>query len=430
MGAHDVTEELRDSSPPWLATLSWYFDATIRLVLLVYVATLPFKKLLVVERHGYLVLLGLLVVWCLARRRFFYKKTPYDLWLLSFVLWVGITIPFAAFPSYSFKEYGKLLQGMTVLYAVVWFLADARSRKVLLLILGTSLFLVSAYGLTQFNPANSQAVISSFPAEVWLTTFLVMTLPYALAAAYGDHSNRVKGVGMILSATTAACLLSTQSRAGLIALVTELAVMAWVMRTVLAKWTAGAVTFGLVLVVLLAVWLKSPVPAGQQPAVQSSIPVKTGLASIVHRFDIWKFTLSEIGEHWLVGVGYGGQTYSMLYGDDAETVVPGHAAVKAQGAHNILLYLALHVGVAGMALFLGFYVSLVRTTMNGYRRATDKFSRLVLAGTVGSMIGLFVRLQFDQMLVGTLAVFFWVLVGMSILALPSCGDHGDAAVSS
>lgn len=418
------------SSSPQPVTLSWYFDATIRLVLLVYVATLPFKKLLVVERHGFLVLLALLVIWCASRRRFFYRKTPYDLWLLAFVLWVGLTIPFAAYPSYSFKEYGKLLQGMTVLYAVVWFLADARSRKILLLVPGTSLLIVSSYGLTQFNIANPQAVVSTFPAEVWLTTFLVMTLPYALAAAYGDHSSDARWIGAVLSVTAAACLLSTQSRAGLIALVTEFVAMAWVMRTALAKWTAGVVTLGLVLVVLLAVWLKPPVPVGEQQAVQSSIPVRTGLATIVHRFDIWKFTLSEIGEHWLVGVGYGGQTYSMLYGDDAETVVPGHAAVKAQGAHNILLYLALHVGVAGMALFLGFYVSMVRTTMNGYRTATDRFSRLVLAGTVGSMIGLFVRLQFDQMLVGALAVFFWMLVGMSILALPSRDDREDEAVSS
>jgi O-antigen ligase len=418
------------SSSPWVGTLSWYFDATIRLVLLVYVATLPFKKLLVVERHGFLVLIGLLVVWCVARKRFFYRRTPYDLWLLAFVLWVGLTIPFAAFPSYSFKEYGKLLQGMTVLYAVVWFLADGQSRKTLLLVLGTSLFLVSAYGLTQFNVANPQAIVSSFPAEVWLTTFLVMTLPYALAAAYGDHVSGMRWSGAVLSVTATACLLSTQSRAGLIALATELAVMAWVMRTALAKWTAGAVTLGLVLVVLLAVWLKSPGSAGTQPAVQSSIPVKTGVATIVHRLDIWKFTLSEIGEHWLVGVGYGGQTYSMLYGDDAETVAPGHAAVKAQGAHNILLYLALHVGVAGMALFLGFYVSLVRTTAKAYRAATDGWSRLVLAGTVGSMVGLFVRLQFDQMLVGALAVLFWVLVGMSILALPPWDSHGGESVPS
>lgn len=423
-----MTEEARGSSPPWVGTLSSYFDATIRLVLLVYVATLPFKKLLVVERHGFLVLMGLLVVWCVTRQRFFYRRTPYDLWLLAFVLWVGLTIPFAAFPSYSLKEYGKLLQGMTVLYAVVWFLADGQSRKALLLVLGTSLFLVSAYGLTQFNIANPQAIVSSFPAEVWLTTFVVMTLPYALAAAYGDHVSGTRWVGAVLSVTAIACLLSTQSRAGLIALVTELAVMAWVMRTALAKWTAGAVTFGLLLVVLLAVWLKSPGSAGTQPAVQSSIPVKTGVATIVHRLDIWRFTLSEIGEHWLVGVGYGGQAYAMLYGDDAETVAPGHAAVKAQGAHNILLYLALHVGVAGMALFLGFYVSLVRTTTKAYRTARDGLSRLVLAGTVGSMIGLFVRLQFDQMLVGALAVLFWVLVGMSILALPPWDNHGGEAV--
>jgi len=410
--------------------VSAYLDAAIRAVLFVYIAALPFKGLLFVERNGFLMLLVLLLVWCLYHGQFFLRKTPYDLMLLSFVLWVGFTIPFAAFPSYSLKEYGKLLQWMVVLYAVIHFLGDVRYRRGLLLVVGGSLLFVSANGLTQFNLTNPQAIVSFFPSEVWLTTYLVMTIPFCLAAAFGENPPRVKGSGAVLSVLSVACLLSTQSRAGLIALMTELVAMAWLVRTAFAKWVAGLVALSLVAAVIIAIAVKSPSISGEYPQAQSSIPVKTGVATIVHRLDIWRFTLSEIAKHWTVGIGYGGQTYSLLYAQESETVEPGHLSVKDKGTHNILLYLALHVGLAGMAVFLWFYFSVIRTTIQEHWKAVDWKSKMVLAGSTGSMIGLFVRLQFDQMLVGSLAIMFWVLLAMAVAHYPSLQSRTTATVEN
>src|SRR5262247_1804134 len=105
-----------------------YFDTLVRVVLGIYIAVLPFKSLLVLERNGFLLLLGLLVVWCAVNRRLFYSRTPYDLPLLALVIWVGLTIPFAVSPFYSLKEYGKLFQHMVVFYAVVYFFRGLRHR--------------------------------------------------------------------------------------------------------------------------------------------------------------------------------------------------------------------------------------------------------------------------------------------------------------
>ena len=150
-----------------------HFDTLIRMVLAVYIAVLPFKSLLVVERNGFIVLLGLLVVWCAINRRLFYSRTAYDALLLAFVIWVGLTIPFSLAPSYSVKEYGKLLQQMVVFYAVIYFFKGLLYRQVLLGLIGIMTVLVAGYGLSQFNLKNPQAVVSFLPAEVWLTTFLV-----------------------------------------------------------------------------------------------------------------------------------------------------------------------------------------------------------------------------------------------------------------
>ena len=396
-----------------------YFDTLIRVVLAVFIAVLPFKSLLIVERNGFILLLGLLVVWCVINRRLFYSRTPYDFLLLSFVVWVGLTIPFSVAPSYSVKEYGKLLQHMVVFYAVIYFFKELLYRQVLLGLVGIMTILVAGYGLTQFNIENPQAVTSFLPAEVWLTTFLVMVIPFWLAVALGEGSLGIRAGSAFVVGMMTVCLLATQSRAGLIAFVGEFLVMAWFIRSVSAKIVAALATVCVIAAVLVVINASTIPVAGLSDDITTSLPLKRGFDSVIHRIDIWGFTLSEVTKHWLVGIGYGGQSYLLLYGQNQEVVMSGHQAVTDQGTHNIFLYLALHVGIPGMLLFGWFVVLVVLTTAGEYRQAHDWLSKAVLAGSVISVVGLILRLQFDQMLVGSLAVLFWVLLAMAVLSYPS-----------
>ena len=402
-----------------------HFDTLIRMVLAVYIAVLPFKSLLVVERNGFIVLLVLLVVWCVINRRLFYSRTAYDALLLAFVIWVGLTIPFSLAPSYSVKEYGKLLQQMVVFYAVIYFFKGLLYRQVLLGLIGIMTVLVAGYGLSQFNLKNPQAVVSFLPAEVWLTTFLVMVIPFGLALALGEGPSEIRAGSAIVVGMMTACLLATQSRAGLVALVGEFWVIVWFIRSTSAKVVAGLATV-CVIAAVVAVFNSSPTPAaGLGNDITSVLPIKKDVASVIHRFDIWWFALAEIAKHWLVGIGYGSQSYFLLYGQDQEVVIPGHAAVTNQGTHNIFLYLALHVGLPGMVLFGWFFVRVVLRTAEEIQQAHDWLSKAVLVGSIVSVTGLMLRLQFDQMLVGSLAVLFWVLLAMAVLSYPSYNRAAD-----
>jgi O-antigen ligase len=396
-----------------------YFDTLVRVVLAVYIAVLPFKSLLVVERNGFILLLGLLIVWCVMNRRLFYSRTPYDLPLIAFVLWVGLTIPFSMSPSYSVKEYGKLLQHMVVFYAVIYFFKGLLYRQVLLGLVGIMALLVAGYGLSQVNLENPQAVVSFFPAEVWLTTFLIMLIPFGLAVALGEGPSEIRAGGVLLAGMMTVCLLATQSRAGLVALVGELWVMVWFIRSVPAKIVSVLATVCVAAAVIVVFNTSTTSTVGLANDVSNVLPIKKGVRSIVHRLDIWWFTLSEIAKHWLVGIGYGSQSYLQVYGQDHEVVTPGHYPVTPAGTHNIFLYLALHVGIPGMLLFGWFFIRVVRMTSEEYRKAHDWLSRAVLVGSVVSVVGLILRLQFDQMLVGSLAVLFWVLLAMAVLSYPS-----------
>ena len=402
-----------------------YFDTLVRVVLAVYIAVLPFKSLLVVERNGFILLLGLLVGWCVTNRRLFYSRTPYDMLLLAFVAWVGLTIPFSVAPSYSVKEYGKLLQHMVVFYAVIYFFKGLLYRQVLLGLIGVMAIVIAGYGLSQFSLENPRAVVSFLSAEVWLTTFLVMVIPFGLALALGEGPSEIRIGGALVVGMMTVCLISTQSRAGLVALIGELWAMVWFIRSVSAKIVAALATVCVIAAVMVVFNANIiPVP-GLSPDITSSIPIKSRMSSVIHRFDIWWFTLPEIAKHWLVGIGYGSQSYLLLFGQDQEVVTPGHLAVTNQGTHNIFLYLALHVGIPGMLLFGWFFVRVVLTTAKEYRQAHDWLSKAVLVGSIVSVVGLILRLQFDQMLVGSLAVLFWVLLAMAVLSYPSYNQAAE-----
>ena len=64
-------------------------------------------------------------------------------------------------------------------------------------------------------------------------------------------------------------------------------------------------------------------------------------------------------------------------------------------------------------------------TIGESRVADHWLEKIILCGIGGGMVGLAVRLQFDQMFVGTLAIFFWVLVALAVLSYPSRRDASD-----
>ncbi|HEU4684013.1 MAG TPA: O-antigen ligase family protein [Nitrospira sp.] len=423
-------QDVIGTSSGGVAGVSSYLEAAIRGCLLIYVAVLPFKALLVVERNGFLVLLTLLALWCLINGRLFYRHTPFAVPLAVYVGWIGITIPFAIFPDYSLKEFGKLLQQVTIFYAVAYFLFHPPFRTTLYALLGCLLAIVSINGLRQFDLDHPQAVVSFLSSEVWLTTFLVMMIPLAAATAFVAEPLWLRATAFGTLGIAGICLVSTQSRAGLLSFIVEFCATTWLIRKRAALVLSGIVSAGLIVGFLLTLALRDggAVESGGTSAIR--VPFQTTSHSIIHRFDIWSFSLREAQKHWLVGIGYGKDNFLKVYGDERETVPEGHAAVKKSGTHNILLYHALHVGVPGLLFFCWLYGSMLGKTLHESRRASDWREKAVLYGMAGTLVGLAVRLQFDQMFVGSLAIVFWVLLALTVMHYPSlsrCADLGRKA---
>lgn len=410
-------------------------DIIIRGLLYVYIFSLPFKQLLFIERNGFLILLVLLALWCAANRRFFFTRTPLDLPLWAFVAWVAVTVPFATFPAYSLKEFGKLLQQGLMFYVVLFFFRDGRYRNRLLWALVGSLFVVSAYGVEQFlemltglrrldQSGNPYLLESVMPGEVWLTTYLVLLAPLSLSLAVFEQRRRPRAFYVATGCLALICLLGTFSRAGLLALVCEIWALAWF----LSRRTALLAAAGFSLLVVVAAGTLSYYDVRTIPG--TSIHLRVGESTFVHRLDIWKFSATELAAHPLVGIGYGKDNFKLVYGGMPEEVQPGHTPVHGVGTHNTFLDTALGTGIPGLALFVWLFTRVLSTVLGGLPGTESPTEQAVRLGVGVGVIGLVVRLFFDHMFVGTLAIQFWVLVALAMVVYtdrPVMEKAADAA---
>ena len=393
-------------------------DNIIRGLLYIYILSLPFKHLLFIERNGFIILVVLLLLWCAVNRRHFFTRTPIDPPLLAFIAWVAFTIPFAAFPLYSFKEFAKLLQQGLIFYVVVYFFKDeSRWARLMWVLVGTSL-IVSGYGVLEFmrmvgilqSESRLLMLESVMSGEVWLSTYLVMVIPLCFALFLFEKRpyERIFSLSATVAATV--CLLLTFSRAGFVALLSELSSFVWIVRrktlivaSVLIGLLIGAVTAGVIHYGLFTV-----------PG--TDIPIRGGgTSSLVHRMDIWEYTLRRIAEHPLVGIGYGKDNFKLVYGQLPEQVQGGHYSILSAGTHNTFLDLSLGVGLPGLALFVWLLQRIAVQALTRFRQSEDPITKAMTLGVGVSIIGLTVRLLFDHMLIGTLALQFWVLVAMAMV---------------
>ncbi len=411
----------RISAPPASDTALPNLDSIIRGLLYVYIFCLPFSRFLFVERNGFIILCVLLALWCAVNQRHFFTRTPIDLPLLAFVGWVAVTLPFSASPAYSIKEFAKLLQQGLLFYLVVFFFRDDRHRRRLVWMLVAGLLLVSVRGIGQFTELIGRTlqegeimlVESVTPGEVWLTTYLVLMLPLSLALALCLRHPSARAAGFIITGLATLCLMLTYSRAGLLAFLCEAALLAVLVRR--RAVVIGVSTAALVVIVGSAALYQANLTAAMShKAAGSSSSALPGTGTLMHRLEAWKFAMGEISEHWLVGVGYGKDKQKEIYGGlPAAREEAGPA--RYPGTHNTFLDIALGVGVPGMLLFVWLLQRVFAVSAGGFRRAADPMAAAVSLGVAVAVAGLSVRLLFDHMLIGTLALQFWVLVALATM---------------
>jgi putative inorganic carbon (hco3(-)) transporter len=400
-------------------------DAFVRAALLLWVLSLPFVSLLSIQRTGFLIVIGCLALWCVVNRQLFLVRTPVDMPLLCMIVWVGLSVPFAAFPSYSFSEFAKLLQQTIVFYAVVHFFRDPKDKYVAMLSFLTILLAASLYGIWQFDtrpwfgkdvPGGRPYYLiqSFFDAEVALTTFLVIAFPLAAGlVAYSDN-RKLRIVSGITLSCALICQLLTFSRAGILAMLAEGIVFAVLLRK---KSIAGFVGAAVLLTTIACFVM---VQIGDQNKLPY-IPVMAKLttANLDARIKTWRLGYEQILAHPLVGIGYGKDTFQkvaqhgMVGPEDAQEVP------MAGGTHNTALDVAVGAGLPAGIAFLWLMWTLGKRGVSQLWTYTDSLKKASATALVLMIIGFLIRNSFDHMWIGSLALLFWVFVGIFLEPSPN-----------
>jgi O-antigen ligase len=396
---------MSDLSEPYFPNL----DRIIRGVLFLYCFSLPFETLSLLERNAFIILVVLVVLWCVVNRKFFYSRTPLDIPLLALVVCIAVSLPFSASVSSSAQEFAKLMKQVMVFYVVVQFFRRDTDRIRLAALLVSELGFVSLYGIVQYD-ATPKLISSVLSAEVWLTTYLVTLVPLSAVLAVMAKSQRQVVIGAGTSLLAFICQVLTFSRAGILAMLCEAAAIAYIARRKsLVKWVTG---------VVLAVILTSGIVVG----VNAVYPVqfmpsnsKLSLWNMKSRLMAWELGLEQLQEHPLVGIGFGKSMFHKVV-EAKGIVTPSRDGEPpmAIGLHNTFLDFAVGAGIPAGFAYLWVMIEAMRTGLRRVQSMKVSVQAMWPMILTVMVVGVFVRNMFDHMWIGTMAVQFWILVGLSI----------------
>ena len=258
--------------------------------------------------------IGLLVFWIgvkIRNRDFRFVRTPLDLPILFFIVWILVTIPFAFEPGYSFAEWRKTLLQILMFYFVVNVINNEGQVKKILLAFVSGIVLMSLFGIMEHIVKGDSLFDRSSHADSltqsgqWFSSFLVMGVPFIwlfFLERKERHFNLF--VGSLLIIVIMALFLS-HIRGAWLAFFAQLAVIFLIrIENKLVKWSVSVFLCGIVLIGLL---MLDEYQIGVK--IDNSL---SNLRSMSIRFDTWEIAFEQIMVKPIFGYGYGNHTFQKI----------------------------------------------------------------------------------------------------------------------
>ncbi|MDF1543261.1 MAG: O-antigen ligase family protein [Anaerosomatales bacterium] len=366
------------------------------------------------------------------------RRTKVDYLILAVLGWIALSTVFSVHvPTAVFGKYRRF-EGLIsfVNYATMYFLAvqflDRISRvRSLARTLFVSGSLVSLYGVMQYVgidpltwgrlPFEQNRAFSTYGNPDLLGGFLVLLLPVALGLALSEKDQRWRAAYWTGFLLTLLCWIVAFTRGawigGAVGLVV-LGVAARRMRTRLTTvdWSfAGGIAAVSALVVARS--LSSDTAVMNVWARLVSI-FDFGAGSALTRFQIWDAAWRATLDRPILG--FGPDTFRLVfpgYKPVEYVQVAGHLSV-ADNVHNYFLQLTAAIGIPGMLLLYGLFVTVAvlsfRTVFVRPERDSDN-SRLVLSAFWAAAAGYVVHLTFGLSVTGST---FLLWIAMAVLMAP------------
>jgi putative inorganic carbon (HCO3(-)) transporter len=373
-------------------------------------------------------------------------RTPVDWPVCLLLLILPLTIWATADLAVTLIAVSRLLAGLALVYGLVnW--ADGKSRLSLLALglcgLGLGLSLFALIGVARPSAAQFPFLPGSLYQQVpilvsdtanpnMMAGALVLVLPYPLAALLWASPARLPPVGGSVFPAAARILDGRWFRWALFAAASLVTLAMLVLTKSRGGWIAGGATvlvllarrrriliwlFPLALIGMgLLVWRMGP------SALLDAVSLGTGASGWEARVEIWSRAIYMAQDFAFTGAGANtfGAVADVLY---PHFLVGPEAAVNH--AHNLLLQVAVDLGVPGLVaflaiLFLSFWCA--ANSARSFSRAGDAAMASFAWAGMASLVGLLVHGMVDATtwIVGRGAFVLWAVIG-TILALARPG---------
>ena len=365
------------------------------------------------QEHTVIILIVLCLGVCAVERTNPWVRSPLDLPLWCFMIWVLCTIPFATDPAYSFAEWKKFVAQAGVFYWSLLVLTRCRHERLtqqVLQALVVGATLLACYALVEFLQRGGTWRDRYIRANAygsdynWLSTYMVVAIPVTgslLAIGRVAWMRAAQGLALLLAG---AAQLFSYTRGGWLGHAAQGLTLALMVggRRLAFGVLGGLAMIGAALMVVSQSGFQSDTVDGK---------------TVDTRLMVWTIGLGEVAAHPIVGIGFGNNSFIKKfpqYSVEKQDVVPERERI-IPAMHNTFLMVTLGSGIPAVLSFVWIFVALLRRLLPiPWSGHSGQAGRLIAAGIGLAVIGLAVRNLFDYMFMGSLAHLFWLLAAIGI----------------
>lgn len=332
-------------------------------------------------------------------REFSFYQNPLNKPIIIFLL----TILVSFIGSYNLKNSVEELRGFLIVFILYYLIVNNVTQlKVVkkLFYMGLISICISAlYGLFWQYYYLGERLDVEFMALDYAALLVVYLLFSTLYFLFGNNDFINKLKYGLLTVLTFLVLIYNESRGAWLGFVGETTTVLWIHKRKMVF------TF-LIIVLLIVLFL----PAGIQEEIKSIINVNSNRSNL-GRLALWKGSILMFKGYPVNGIGLGNfeDVYISQY-KQPNTTATSHA-------HNNFLNFLAETGLIGLTGFLYLLYMILKFLYISYLKIEDKFSKLFILATFGSVIGTFViqgltETNFTKAVVGRTV---WFMIGLSVV---------------
>ena len=303
-------------------------------------------------------------------------------------------------------------------YLMVNFISHEGQAKRILAAFAVGLFGMSVYGIVEFFMAGGSVIdqwslrtirADSLASEYhWFSTYLLIGLPIVGVWAWFEQVRLWRILLFSTCAATLFALFLTYTRGAWLAVAIQTGLLVMLTCSRRLKLVIGGAAI-LALTVFAAVTaLNTSSHAPSETVLHDVQGSTTDLSTAKCRLELWTSGIHDIGQRPIAGWGYGQKTFFQKY---RHTQIP-HCLPELHNIHSSYLSFAFGAGIPALGFFVWVLYRILHDCWAGFLRGVSEFQRHLALAILLVTVGLAVRISFDVMFLGMLAVLFWMLVGL------------------